>query len=308
MVSIKSVLVYHPDSKKTEVLFKDSHFKIQYTSSWDSLINADAFFICSPSETHKDYISKILDIANEKNSLPYIYCEKPPGISISELNWLKNKSQILYKKLYFGFNYRFSSLNIQIKKTIESGKLGLPIYANFTVSHGLAFKKGISGNWRFSDSSIFSKITGNLGVHYVDMCINLFGSIKNVSITERNIAKNKQPDTAIINLFFESGMICNIFLSYATVFSQTADIFFSNGLLKEDNFKIDIFSPRDTFNKHNEFCQPKAFHLDQNYEIKNSKSGLNESINYFMTKVEKGSFFNLREYDMSLNATEIFLE
>lgn len=305
--SVELVMVYHPDSKKIIGLSKNTYSKIQFTSSWNSLINSDAFFICSPSETHMDYISKIFDSHKKNNFLPYVYCEKPAATSKKELNWIKSKSQEFYKTLYFGFNYRFSSLMIQLKKTIASGGLGTPIYANFNISHGIAFKKEMGENWRFSNPSVFSKITGNLGIHYVDMCISLFGSIKNVSITERNIAKNSQPDTAIINLFFESGMICNIFLSYATVFSQTADIFFTNGLLKENNDKIDIFSPRDTFNKDGEFCQPKALQINLNYEFNNSKSGLNESISYFMSKVENDCFFNKKEYDQSLNASEIFL-
>lgn len=302
--SVESVMVYHPDSTKTGSLFEDAHFKIQYTSLWDNLVNADAFFICSPSETHVDYISKILEINRGNDSFPYIYCEKPPGIDKKELKWLQTMNLKLYKNLYFGFNYRFSNLYTHLKKTIESGKLGSPIYANFAVSHGLAFKRGIAKNWRFSDPSVFSKITGNLGIHYIHMCLGLFGLIKNISIEEQNIAKNSQPDTAIISLIFESGMICNIFLSYATIFSQETNVYFTNGLLKENNDIIDIFYPRDTFNADNEFCLPTAFNL----ELKNSKSGLKESICYFMSKVEKGTFLDKKSYDQSIKAAEILFD
>lgn len=307
MPSVKSVIVYYPDSTKTRVLADGAHFKIKYTSVWDNLMDSDAFFICSPSETHIDYILKILDFVSKNNSFPYIYCEKPPGISKKDLQWLKSMKLKLHNNLYFGFNYRFSSLYMHLKKTIESRKLGAPIYANFTASHGLAFKKGMAKNWRFSDPSVFSKITGNLGIHYVDMCLGLFGSIKNISITEQNVAKNSQPDTAIIRLFFESGIICNIFLSYATIFSQSTDVFFTNGLLKENNGMVDIFYPRDTFNALNEFCLPKAINLENNFEFKNSEFGLKESIYYFVSKVEKGSFLNKKEFDQSIKATEVFL-
>ena len=305
--SVGKVLVYHPNSNKIKSLSESLHSKKEYTSNWSDLINANAFFICSPSGTHVEYIKKILSNSPKTESSPYIYCEKPPGISKKDLNWLKNSNNKLSKTLYFGFNYRFSNVHRQLKEIISLGNLGIPIYANFTVSHGLAFKKEMQKNWRFTESSIFSKITGNLGIHYVDMCLDCFGLIEKVSIKELNVAKNLQSDTAIINLSFDSGMICNIFLSYATVFSQTIDVFFSDGLFKENNSEINIFHPRDTFNLNNKFCQPEPYYNDNNLEKIYSESGLFESISYFISIVESDDSFPKQKYDQSLRANEIFL-
>jgi predicted dehydrogenase len=305
--SVEKVLVYHPNSKKIKDLSKNLVSKIQYSSNWSDLINTNAFFICSPNGTHVDYIKKILSNVIINNTPPYIYCEKPPGISKKDLHWLKNNNRKLSETLYFGFNYRFSNVHRQLKEIISSGKIGVPIYSNFCISHGLAFKEGMQKNWRFNDSSIFSRITGNLGIHYVDMCLDCFGAIEKVSIKERNVAKNLQADTAIINLSFDSGMICNIFLSYATVFSQTIDVFFSDGLFKENNSVIKIFHPRDTFNLNDEFCQPKPYYNDKNLEKKYSESGLFESLSYFISKVESGDSFPKQKYNQSLRANEIFL-
>jgi len=305
--TVEIVNIYHPNSEKIQSLASSSQIKKTYTSNWKDLTNSHAFFICSPSGTHVNYISKILDDFNKNKICPYIYCEKPPAISRIELDWLQGKLSKLSKTLYFGFNYRFSNIQKQLNKIISSGHLGIPVYANFAISYGIAFKNEMRGNWRFTDSSVFSKITGNLGIHYVDMCIGLFGSIKKTSIIESNIAKNLQPDTALINLTFESGMSCNIFLSYATVFSQTADVFFSDGLFRENNSIIDIFHPRDTFNLDNEFCQPEPYRINNNLESLNSESDLHQSIGYFLSKVESGKFFPEKKYVQSLSATEIFL-
>ena len=305
--AIRKILIYHPDSKKIDRISENLHSKKQYTSNWGDVINTNAFFICSPSGTHVDYIKKILSNCLKTEFSPYIYCEKPPGITKKDINWLKNRNIKLSKTLYFGFNYRFSNVHRQLKEIISSGNLGIPIYANFTISHGLAFKEEMQKNWRFTESSIFSKITGNLGIHYVDMCLDCFGPIEKVSIEERNIANNFQADTAIINLSFNSGMICNIFLSYATVFSQTIDVFFSDGLFKENNSVMNIFHPRDTFNSDNEFCQPEPYNDEKNTEKTYSESGLFESICYFISIVESGDTFPKHRYDNSLRTTEIFL-
>jgi len=96
-------------------------------------------------------------------------------------------------------------------------------------------------------------------------------------------------------------------LSYATVFSQTIDVFFSDGLFKENNSVIKIFHPRDTFNLNDEFCQPKPYYNDKNLEKKYSESGLFESLSYFISKVESGDSFPKQKYNQSLRANEIFL-
>ena len=78
LLRVEIVNIYHPNSKKIlDLISKSQIKKKKYTSDWKDLLNSDAFFICSPSETHADYILKILNTSNPVSythlTLPTIY-------------------------------------------------------------------------------------------------------------------------------------------------------------------------------------------------------------------------------------------
>ncbi|SNZ20145.1 Gfo/Idh/MocA family protein [Cohaesibacter gelatinilyticus] len=306
-LGIQQVTVYHPNNDKVSQLQNQVTEAIRYSSNWDDVLDCDAIFICSPSGTHVSYIQKILKTSQGGGELPYIYCEKPPGVTKTELFWLEDSKPVLCDRLYFGFNYRFSPLLQQLKKIVQSGELGSPICANFNISHGLAFKPGMGSNWRFCDPSVFSKVSGNLGIHYVDMCLECFGPLEKHTLYERNIAGNTQADTAVIQLVFKSGMVCNIMLTYASVFTKDVDVFFSDGIFQAENSEISIYSPRDTFNSRNEFCKPKAHTVNMHSGGLYQASGLYDSLDHFVQVVQNKATFDLVQYEQSLTVTRVFL-
>jgi len=306
---VQHVNVYHPNDDKINHLQNQVIESIRYSSDWNDVIGCDAVFICSPSGTHVSYIQKILKASQTGVGLPYIYCEKPPGVTKTELDWLEDNKTILCDRLYFGFNYRFSPLLQQLKKIVQSAEFGPPVCANFNISHGLAFKPGMESNWRFCDPSVFSKISGNLGIHYVDMCLECFGPLEKHTLHERNIADNTQADTAIIQLMFKSGMVCNIMLTYASVFTKDVSVFFADGIFQAENSEVSIYSPRDTFNNRNEFCKPKARTISTPSPSGGlyQESGLYDSLDHFVKVVQGKGTFGLVQYEQSLTVTRVFL-
>ena len=125
----KNFFIYKPIKKKEDKI------------NFEKVKKCKIIFICSPNNTHFDYIKKLFKGR-------YIFCEKPPVSKKSELNKLK---KINNKKIYFNFNQRFSILADLLKK-INKYKLGDLVYANRICSHGLAFKKEYKKSWR---SNIF---------------------------------------------------------------------------------------------------------------------------------------------------------
>ena len=73
--------IYHPTKK-----INNSKF----TNDFSKLLSCDAIIIASPNSTHYAYIKKLV-----KNYTGYIFCEKPPVTSKSELRNLRN----LYSKI-----------------------------------------------------------------------------------------------------------------------------------------------------------------------------------------------------------------
>ena len=89
--------IYHP-SKNID----DSRI----TNNLKDLYECDGVFIASPNNTHSEYLEKIVE-----NSNCLIYCEKPPVTSGEGIEYLEKLSNEQKKRIFFGFNLRFSELN-----------------------------------------------------------------------------------------------------------------------------------------------------------------------------------------------------
>jgi predicted dehydrogenase len=302
--NVKLITIYHPDKDKIDTLLKQKdNSQLIYTHIWSDLEEVDAYIIASPSETHSNYLKKIIASYIGRSNLPYIYCEKPCATSLTELRWLKESSEELYPKLFFGFNYRFSKISCLIKETLKEKTFGKPIYVNFNITHGLAYKNSVAENWRFTDSDIFSRISGNLGIHYIDLCISNFGKIHEIDIFEINIAGHQKPDTSQIRLKFKDNFIANIFLSYATVFSKEMTLFLSDAVLKVDEKDSRVFYPRDTYNLDGSFRQPVGKNYVSMTDCDRSSSGLQEIVSYFLKTVNNREHFKIEDFNLSLKST-----
>ena len=102
--------------------------------------------------------------------------------------------------------------------------LGEAIYVNCISTHGLAYKPSFKNNWRFSSKNIFSSIVGNVGIHYIDLMLYLFGETIKTDLNYLSIASKNLPDSCKLSLSFNNSMV-DIFLSYATVFNNKIDCF-----------------------------------------------------------------------------------
>jgi predicted dehydrogenase len=304
---IAKIFVYHPNADRLPISSEDEKHKLIYTDDESTLSKVDAIFIASPSETHLEYIKKITGEDAERGSIPYVYCEKPPATNASEIEWLKNNESKIWQKVYFGFNFRFSNFAQIARRLIRTNEIGEPIQANFNLSHGIAFKKGIEKNWRFANPNIFSKITGNVGIHYADLACNLFGKAGQFHIMERNIAGHTQNDTATITMQHPNKVVTSIFLSYSTVYSSNLQIYFDDGILAENSGRIRLISPRDTFNDNGEFIEPEGTVLENGGGCENEPQDLLLSLNYFIDVVANGSSFRSTDFKNSLSITELFI-
>ena len=97
---------------------------------FDNLKRCNVIFIISPNNTHFEYLKKL-------HKGRYIFCEKPPVNNKQELSSLK---KLKLKKIYFNYNFRFIKIAEIIMKKSQY-KLGNLVYANLSLSHGLARKK-----------------------------------------------------------------------------------------------------------------------------------------------------------------------
>ena len=266
--------------------------------NFKSISDSDAFFIASPNSSHMEWIDKIGGINK------YIFCEKPPVTNEKDLQRLKDYRN----KLFFNFNYRFSYLVKTIQDYKKTKELGKVIYVNCISTHGLAYKPAFKNNWRFNSDNFFSSIVGNLGIHYIDLMLYLFGKTKKIDLNYLSIASKNLPDSCKISLYFSNSLV-NIFLSYATVFKNKIDIFYENGLLSLSNGTISVMAPRETFDDNGFFITPKKQIIKKYINSRDYyDNSLDESIKYFLNCVKKKSNISKNYYKQSILSNKILLD
>ena len=274
------------------------------TKNLEDLLTNDCIFITSPNDTHFEYLEYLIN-----NFSGYIFCEKPPVISDEELTFLKKLSNEKKQKIFFNFNFRFSTLNSILKNYLNSKIIGKPIHFNFLSTHGFAFKKEYSSSWRSNGKINVNNILDTVAIHYIDFLIFSLGLPQSHSADLNQITKiGTSNDTTHVTLSFSNGITASIFVSYASSYINEFSFFGTNGYLTIKENILKIFSPRDTFSKNGNFISPpmikkESFDLEKNY-----RESLMNSLNYFFNIVRNSDNIPLSHFDSSLASNQIILD
>ena len=198
-------------------------------------VQADAIVICSPTNTHANYVS----IAAKKGI--DVFCEKPLDLSLEKVKQVLktvNESKI---KLMLGFNRRFDSEFQSVKEKIVKGHIG-DIH---TIKITSRDPSPPPINYIKSSGGMFLDMT----IHDFDMIRYLTNKkivevyAKGDALVNPEIAKAGDIDTAIINLTFEDGSMAIIDNCRKAVYGydQRVEVFGSKGMVQSKN-KFDKYT------------------------------------------------------------------
>ena len=198
-------------------------------------VQADAIVICSPTDTHANYVS----IAAKKGI--DVFCEKPLDLSLEKVKEVLktvNESKI---KLMLGFNRRFDSEFQSVKEKIIKGHIG-DIH---TIKITSRDPSPPPINYIKSSGGMFLDMT----IHDFDMIRYLTNKkivevyAKGDALVNPEIAKAGDIDTAIINLTFEDGSMAVIDNCRKAVYGydQRVEVFGSKGMVQSKN-KFDKYT------------------------------------------------------------------
>ena len=198
-------------------------------------IQVDAIVICSPTDTHANYVS----LAAKKGI--DVFCEKPLDLSLEKVKQVLktvNESKI---KLMLGFNRRFDSEFQSVKEKIVNGHIG-DIH---TIKITSRDPSPPPINYIKSSGGMFLDMT----IHDFDMIRYLTNKeivevyAKGEALVNPEIAKAGDIDTAIINLTFEDGSMAVIDNCRKAVYGydQRVEVFGSKGMVQSKN-KFDKYT------------------------------------------------------------------
>ena len=293
--SVEVSQIYHPIKN-----IDDSRI----TNNLKDLYECDGIVIASPNNTHFEYLKEVIENSNCR-----IYCEKPPVTSSEGIEYLEKLTSEQKKRIFFGFNLRFSEFNDFLKVYSKSEKLGKIIQINIITSQGLAFKEKYLGDWRADGENNLHNIIENSSIHWIDLMVFNFGKTTNASYLPRLISNNGTSfDTNSVNLQFENGMVASIFTSYATPLVENIVIVGTNGFAIIKDGKIEISYPRNTFDENGLFTNPKnKEEIDFSFQT-NGKNSLKKSMNYFLDHLKNSQMFELTDFDIAIYSNKLVLE
>lgn len=171
-------------------------------ASYDELMAddaVDAVVLASPHTVHFEQIVKAADAGK------HVFCEKPFCLAGAEAKTALDALAAKGRKVAIGHNRRFSPNAVMLKDMISSGELGDMIQIEGNFSANMA---AYSGEWRASREESPAGGMTSLGIHAVDMFINLFGRIASVQTVSKRVAIPYDIDDATAILMeFEGGQL-----------------------------------------------------------------------------------------------------
>lgn len=189
----------------------------------------EAIIICSPTETHADYIIECAKAGK------HILCEKPISFDVRKTRLALEEVKKAGVKLQIGFNRRFDTNAQKLRETIESGGIGKQYIVRITSRDPAP------------PPIDYIKVSGGI---FVDMMIHDFDMVrfltgsevkeiysKGACLIDPEIGKAGDVDTAIVTITFANGAIGSIENSRAAGYGydQRMEVFGSKGSVEADN-------------------------------------------------------------------------
>ncbi len=199
----------------------------------------DAVALATPHQQHADQI--IAAAAAGK----HVFVEKPFTLTKASAEASVAATKKAGLVLALGHNRRFLPSVLELKSRIRNGDLGtiLHIETNFSGSSGLRFPVG---NWRTSRDESPAGGMGAMGIHMVDMMINLMGPMTEVrTISLRRAIPHDIDDTTSMLFRFKEGMTGYLATLAATTPTQRIEVFGTKGALEIRQERHFTFRPID---------------------------------------------------------------
>lgn len=219
----------------------------------DSTINA--VVICSPSPTHPQIIGE--SAAARK----HIFCEKPIGFDLKEIDLALAAVEKSGVKLQIGFNRRFDANFRRVWEMVNGGKVGVPHVLRITSRDPEPPSPEYVRTW----GGVFLETS----IHDFDMARYIMNSeVVEIYATggvlvHSRFADSGDLDTAVVTVRFANGAIGTIDNSYQAVYGydQRLEVLGDAGMIRIENNTPDTHIHADATGIHR--AKPLYFFLER---------------------------------------------
>ncbi|KAF0228240.1 MAG: myo-inositol [Beijerinckiaceae bacterium] len=234
----------------------------------------DAVLICSPTDTHADYIEAATAAGKA------VFCEKPVDLSSERIRVCLAKVAASGKPLMIGFNRRFDPNFAEVKRRLVAGEIGAvelvtilsrdpsPPPASYVARSGGLFR--------------------DMMIHDLDMARFLLGEdpvevhAVGSSLVDPEIGKAGDVDTAAVLLKTASGKICQISNSRRATYGydQRIEVHGAKGMVRAQNIPVTSV----------EFADGSGFRTDpaQPFFLERYAAAYRDELDHFLASVAAG--------------------
>lgn len=193
------VSVYDIDAEVNASVAKQ--FNAKAAGSIAELLKSDidAVYVASPANMHFEHV-----LACAKD-IKHVLCEKPLGMTVAEAKKMIASCREANVLLGVGLMMRFNAQHAEVKKMIDNGTLGKPVYSRAQLS---CWYPPLEGAWRQDPAKGGGGSLMDMGSHCLDLLEMFFGKAKEVScFISNNVQDYKSEDSAVVSVMFENGAI-----------------------------------------------------------------------------------------------------
>jgi len=202
----------------------------------DNSINA--LVIATPHSQHFDQLMAAARAGK------HVYCEKPWTLDAVEGQTALDAFAKAGLKVAIGHNRRFAPNSMAMKEVLDSGSLGAPIHVDGHFNSNLAPAEGL---WRDNRAESPAGGMTSMGIHALDMFINLFGRIRDVDVQSTRVASPIDvDDSTLVRVNFENGCTGHLTTLSATNMLWRISAYCLGGWVEiRDQDKLEISSIAD---------------------------------------------------------------
>jgi myo-inositol 2-dehydrogenase/D-chiro-inositol 1-dehydrogenase len=194
----------------------------------------DAVFICSPTDTHADFIIQAAEAGK------HIFCEKPIHTDIGRIKEALRAVEKVGVILQIGFVRRFDHNHKKVRDTVASGLLGKP--------HLIKISSRDPEPPPLEYTAVSGGLFMDMMIHDFDMARYLAGSevaevnAVGAALIDERIKQYRDVDTAVVTLKFENGALGVIDNSRSARYGydQRTEVHCEKGCVQTGNDLIDM--------------------------------------------------------------------
>lgn len=211
--------------------FAKAHEAARTFADWRELVREpelDAVYVATPVSLHAEQTIAAAEAGK------HVLCEKPMALHVADCDRMISAAQASGVRLGVAYYRRFYPVVRRIAELLDSGEFGKPVLAQLTAFERFDCKPGEARSWLLDPSRSGGGPMMDFGAHRLELLLNLFGPVANVSGWTDSLYFQDRPveDTASADLRFASGVRAQLTVSHAAKEPRdVVDIYCSGGSL-----------------------------------------------------------------------------